>query len=542
VHPPGVFRPPVHLPIGLAGAGVTTEVGGAGGRIDRVPPGVVFRPPGARVPLGTEVALHDGTVVIGTPAVHGIATGTTHASTLDDRTWSALVQDATIPAVSAAADPVADAGSRLDAFRRDPVALKALAEVADGSLAGAMTLDASAASLFTAGAGASAFSSLASGGFALALPDVKTGVTGPVDRAGADELILAATVAIDRMVDIGDSPARPDGPVLDLAAARAGLLQGTDPETTTVARVRVRLASKAVAGVVPRDALDPVMASPQFTDPMWQALRDLGHGWLLPGLEKVPPDTATLVRTNPTFVAAHLVGLNHEIMRELLWREYPTDQRGTPFHRFWGRLDHPDDIGPVHALSGELRDTLVTGGGEGEAVLLLRSELLRRYPGSIIYLSHAAEQNGELLLHGEPVLPSFRGDLPPDVSFVGFPITPDQLRNPADPWWFVIAQPPSEPRFGLDDPGADTLPLPSTASDLAWSHLSPDGNPATPAPFAPADPPLLRNRPIDQVLWGASAAVQAHLTYQHPVQVAIRAFDLLPPLLPPLVPPAGGPP
>jgi hypothetical protein len=279
------------------------------------------------------------------------------------------------------------------------------------------------------------------------------------------------------------------------------------------------------------------MASPQFNDPMWQALRDLGHGWLLPGLEKVPPDTATLVRTNPTFVAAHMVGLNHEMMRELLWREYPTDQRGTPFHRFWGRVDNTDDIGPVHAFRGELLDNLLSGRA-GEAVLLLRSELLRRYPGSIIYLSHASEQNGDLLLHGDPVLPSFRGDLPPDVSFVGFPITPDALRDPADPWWFVIAQPPSEPRFGLDDPGADTLPIPVTASDLAWSHVTPDGNAVTPAPFAIADPPLLHNRPIDGVLWGAAAAVQAHLTYQHPVQVAIRAFDLLPQL----PPPGGGPP
>src|SRR5262249_23563255 len=126
-------------------------------------------------------------------------------------------------------------------------------------------------------------------------------------------------------------------------------------------------------------------------------------------------------------------------------------------------------------------------------------------------------------------LPSFRGDLPPDVSFVGFPIKPEDLRDTVDPWWFVIAQPPSEPRFGLDDPGDKTPAIPTTASDLAWSHVSPDGNPSTPAPSAPLVPPLLRGHPIDGVSWGATAAVQAHLTYQHPVQVAIRAFDLLPP-------------
>ena len=30
-----------------------------------------------------------------------------------------------------------------------------------------------------------------------------------------------------------------------------------------------------------------------------------------------------------------MVGLNHEMARELLWREYPTDQRGSYFRQFW---------------------------------------------------------------------------------------------------------------------------------------------------------------------------------------------------------------
>ena len=30
-----------------------------------------------------------------------------------------------------------------------------------------------------------------------------------------------------------------------------------------------------------------------------------------------------------------MVGLNHEFARELLWREYPTDQRPSSFRQFW---------------------------------------------------------------------------------------------------------------------------------------------------------------------------------------------------------------
>jgi hypothetical protein len=276
------------------------------------------------------------------------------------------------------------------------------------------------------------------------------------------------------------------------------------------------------------------MACPVFLDPMWEAVRDLGRDWMLPGLELVPPDTATLVETNPSFVAAYLVGLNHEFMRELLWREYPTDCRGTSFTRFWGRTGGNPDIGPIHLFRRDLAGNLLTG-KDNEAVLLLRSDLLRRYPGAIVYLSRATQQGDDLVLdESTSMLPVFRGDVPPDVTFAGFPITPDALRAAGDPWWFVIAQPPAEPRFGLDDPAADTPAIPATASDLAWTHMAPDGNPATATPFAVADPPLLRGHLIDGSLtWGNNSGVQAHLTYQHPVRVAIRAQDLLPPAQPP---------
>ena len=38
----------------------------------------------------------------------------------------------------------------------------------------------------------------------------------------------------------------------------------------------------------------------------------------------------------PRFVEAYMVGLNVEMARELLWRGFPTDQRGTYFDAFWG--------------------------------------------------------------------------------------------------------------------------------------------------------------------------------------------------------------
>jgi hypothetical protein len=532
-HLPPVVHVPVHasptsphLPLGLAA--------GAAVHVDRAA-ALVFRPPGADRNLGGSVFMRGGSVVIATDAVSRIATGATNVARIADDRWTALKQSANVPAAVAAADSFTDPGARLDAFRSDPRALAALAQVASGQIDASVALDSAAAVADTPAAKAS-FESLATGVFSVPLPHVVPAVTGADDLVAAKNLIGAVAAGFDRVVSLADSSDDPPGPALDLAAARAGLLAKLDPEVTITARVHSRLDIRTVRDVVPRDDLDPVMGCPQFLDPMWEAVRDLGGGWLLPGLELVPPDTATLVRTNPAFVASHLVGLNHELMRELLWREYPTDQRGTGFKRFWGRSGEPaDDIGPVHLFgNSDLAHTLLNS-GKSEAVLLLRSELLRRYPGSIIYLCRAKQVAETLELDDDTIeLPVFRGDLPPDVTFVGFPIEPEVLRGNGDPWWFVIAQPPTDPRFGLDDLADDTPTTPATSDGLAWGHMAPDGNLHTWAPFATADPPLLHGHTIDTNLtWGDSAAVQAHLTYQHPVRVAIRAADLLPPPVPP---------
>ena len=83
------------------------------------------------------------------------------------------------------------------------------------------------------------------------------------------------------------------------------------------------------------DPLEPILDAPDFPQPMYEALRDLSQDFLFPGLEQVPANTVTLLETNPKFVESFLVGLNAEMSRELLWRNYPTDQRGTYFRQFW---------------------------------------------------------------------------------------------------------------------------------------------------------------------------------------------------------------
>ena len=40
-----------------------------------------------------------------------------------------------------------------------------------------------------------------------------------------------------------------------------------------------------------------------------------------------------------------MVGLNHEFARKLLWRDYPTDQRGSYFRQFWDVRGYIDSEG-----------------------------------------------------------------------------------------------------------------------------------------------------------------------------------------------------
>ena len=102
--------------------------------------------------------------------------------------------------------------------------------------------------------------------------------------------------------------------------------------------------------VIPR-TFDRVMAFPHLPLPLSRKLETLAPDVFLPGVGVLPNDFIMAVETNPRFVEALMVGANHEMGREMLWRGLPTDQRGTPFQHFWQRLDGKTDIEYIHRWS-----------------------------------------------------------------------------------------------------------------------------------------------------------------------------------------------
>src|SRR5262245_34087008 len=124
-----------------------------------------------------------------------------------------------------------------------------------------------------------------------------------------------------------------------------------------------------------------------------------------------------------------MVGLNHEMGRELLWREFPTDMRGSYFRQFWEvkSVSNPDtpsdaeklkDITQLHrwqstrAQGSHKPDPGPTADvqpGQKQVVLVIRGELLKRYPNTVIYAQKAIDdgQGNNVIREQDPTPQQF---------------------------------------------------------------------------------------------------------------------------------------
>ena len=223
-------------------------------------------------------------------------------------------------------------------------------------------------------------------------PPVKPVWEQPVNRlpdAATDEFTAAAGAL---MMQLAQPPsAGTTWTAVDLAGASAAVKAALDP----VATIEKPLAARLVgvdAGPQRTDPLEPVMAAPVFPQPMYAPLAALGREWLLPGLDQMSSDSIALFVTNWRFVESFLAGLNHELARKLLWNGYPTDQRGTYFRRFWDVRGPAGaaggDVGPIHQWTAPLGQNRQLS--TDPLVLLVRGELIRRYPNVVVYAVPAA--------------------------------------------------------------------------------------------------------------------------------------------------------
>ncbi len=311
----------------------------------------------------------------------------------------------------------------------------------------------------------------------------------------------------------------PDAPVspplaADLGDVRTLALTAIDPATTILARARARIPVPLPAT---GDPLQPLLVTPSFPQAM---SGELDPSRLLPGVESIEPDTVVLLETNPAFVEAFMIGLNDEMRRELAWRQYPCDRHGTFFSQFWTDAGSgaPPDIPPIAGwkATNDLGANATTA--SAETVLLVRGELLRRFPNAVISAVQAVVgSNGVRTLGATQLFPVFMGTIAPDIIYFGFALAPAAAIAGAG-WYFVISEHPAEPRFGFEPQAATTAA--TTWNDVAWTQIAVVNNHIALAASTPGGP-------LEGIAWNAGAASQACIAFRRPVRVALHASAIV---------------
>ncbi|MFN8308819.1 MAG: hypothetical protein U0T73_02550 [Chitinophagales bacterium] len=401
------------------------------------------------------------------------------------------------------------------------------------------------------------FTSSPKANFAVSAPGTPntTIISGNSDSPEAAKLRTALT----EFTKIADTPKISfiEAPKFEIENARKKLNAALAPEFSFQQRWKKIIK----VNNAPLEQIKPVMAYPDIKLAMYKPLSDLSSEYLIPNLKLIAQNSVTLLETNEPFIESYMLGLNQEFAGELLWREYPTDQRGSYFRQFWdpalvsnGALsaeelaDQQKDIKRIHEWlkrSEPGSHNNKTSSSEKQLVLCIRGELLKRYPNTIIYAQKARWQDGKNVLElddsgGEGPddanirHPQFGANIDPDLSFIGFNLTMEEamgnvkaetaaekarLGNQHLGWFFVLREVPGEPRFGLDESDNDHPPRATKWDDLSWQHLT---------NTAPLDATTAPNAAVaGTVQWGRNAADMATILYQKPVMVAIHARTML---------------
>lgn len=430
----------------------------------------------------------------------------------------------------------------------------------------------------------------ASPDFTLTNPDPATASVTLSDRGTDSPVAVRFKAALKTVAELAQASTAADtvgenGPrrsPVNLGATVSTAVQGLDPATTIprLAAAQIRLPDRLRAEM-PQPFAE-AMAYPVFDMPMYAPLGALSSELLIPNVNFIQDNSVTLLETNQKFIESYMVGLNHEFARELLWREYPTDQRGSYFRQFWDVSSYFAAQPADPALRESLRDIPPLdrwltasklgdhdarqrpGDNQDEVVLVIRGELLKRYPTAVIYAQAAQWQTTDgridpalerTLVQVDPAeednpprekirTPLYQAKIEPDIYFFGFDLTVPQARGdsgekPGDSpgWFFVIRERPGEPRFGFDDASAADFVV---YNDLGWDRVPMAGQfiravggavPGIPNATPPDEEEKNDQRLDDaQVGWTSdvTAAELAYIMYQAPVMVAIHADEMLP--------------
>ncbi|MGE8341124.1 MAG: hypothetical protein ACN6OI_08825 [Flavobacterium sp.] len=448
-------------------------------------------------------------------------------------------------------------------------------------------------------------------GFVITLPrSTYTPTTGSTD---SEEAIKFKTALKDAFTLISIKFPDPIRKPVDLKDLTTSVVSSLNPVITIPKRTHHSITIPARIATNMVEQFAPVMVYPEIDIPMYKPLSEMSSELFLPNINLIEQNSITLLENNQKFIESYMVGINHEMSRELLWREYPTDQRGSYFRQFWDVQSflppQPESETSAQELREKLRDipkihewskintakvfpsqadsplknelgqhnqrALISG--KTQLVLVIRGELLKKYPTAVIYAHKADWGPDQTIIPDQPApkprsvseerifaklsaeeeknppqsiikMPLFEAKVEPDIYFFGFDLDDEEARGKLNPtsitddpgWFFVIKERPGELRFGLDIEKAKNAAGEEKIvnwNNLSWKDIqTADGsciemNKTVTLKTPNADDQENIKHPDDvQARWSpdTNSAELAYILYQVPVLVGVHASRMLP--------------
>lgn len=247
----------------------------------------------------------------------------------------------------------------------------------------------------------------------------------------------------------------------DRPSFELGSIDSAQVVNTVVNRLRelpVRKATDLIGGTASAEeaTLEPIMRSPRLPIALASYVEEEDANHLLPNVGELPDNSVAMVVENQAFIEALVAGANHEMNRELRWREFPTDMRSSTFTRFWSSGHAPDDssaddLGPLHLWDGHVGGHFRRG-DRPSLTLVIHGDLVRRYPDLLVAANRQVIPHGGKwdAGRGTTIYPVFTGVIGGSTGFYGFELTVDDVRADLDAYYFVLYEPAERFRFGLD--------------------------------------------------------------------------------------------
>jgi len=428
-----------------------------------------------------------------------------------------------------------------------------------------------------------------------------------VDQYNDEEVERFTNIAIkieESIPDVYSTIPEKEGVILQLDQIYNQIINVVDPKRTIERKVRFEVHRPPRLLESEKEFLEPnILTYFKIKKPMYKPLSELCEELFLPGVGELKDEIVSILQTNPVFMNSYMSGINSAIASECLWREYPTDLRGSYSRQFWDpsiaveferstRLNQKRSRDPrIEALTPDIEEeihekyrdidemhkwnnrTLDISRGDTSAtrtVLIVKSELFRRYPRTVVYAMRGIVHTGDdgknipviptirdpnynpegdeeahegylypdKAANAEVERPIFSGSIGSDINFFGFEIPPEEimgnLENLTDDedagWFFILQDPPSEARFGADE-NENPVEI-DDWNDVCWGHFA-----KTPSEYIDIrGVGESRELPIEEadeflaargVRWDTHAGNHAFATLQVPVRVARHGSEMV---------------